>query len=334
MPEETAVVENETTETVESNEPTFESVWEDKPTEPITPEETTEEKPAAKEEPKEEPKEAITPEAFNEASKTAFNAEDGSFDSEKILGFMAGEENFYDNIKFEPVEASNEKELEKTPDVVYQDSVNSLVDDLPNLLKNDVDQGFTAEETLQRLQNSLSELASNRDTATEKMSERKKFENEIRSEYKNIDSKKLDNAIVEINNKLTSRYKDLMPGVSSEDVLNKFALDPKLGGKLLKTIYNLSNKTDDSLSKEDQQAARNDWTRKFQANGEGMRAIAEAGENAWIVPQVPRMMKGAYDEGYQAGLAQRNATGGKPRPNNVKENKSQFSPKMQEFMTR
>jgi len=328
------VAENDTAVAEPTNEPTIESIFADKPTEPITPEEKIEDKPAAKEEPKEEPKEAITPEAFNEASKTAFNTEDGSFDSEKILGFMAGEENFYDNIKFEPVEASTEKELEKTPDVVYQDSINDLVKDLPELLKQDIDQGYTAEQTLERLQNSLSELSSNRDSSTEKYNERKKFENDIRSEYKNISNEKIDNNIVSVNNKLTSRYKDLMPGVSADDVLNKFALDPALGGKLLKTIYNLGNNADSSLSKEDQKAALNNWTRNFQANGEGMRAIAEAGENAWIVPQVPGMMKGAYDKGYAAGLSQRNATGGKPQPNNVRTNNNEMSQAMSTFMSR
>ncbi len=322
MPDE--VVEVQEAESTEVQEPTMESVG-------LFPQNEPKEEPAPVEnktvELKEEIKETKTveepaekkedvPDLFADNSKIAFNNEDGSFDSDKIVSNVEERDDFYQKLVFEPVEASNEIDTLNDPDVVYKENILNIADTFEDVLEEEAGYGHTAEQTLQRLRDHFASQKANRDSV---ISENKRLDSRLQKYTAPLNAAveaKIDARIETVTNRISPRFEGLIPGMSGEQVMNKFALDPKLGGQYLKSLFSRENRDMGKLSPEEQKAVTDKWQRGIQTSGQDMAMAAKVGEALWYMENLPNMLKNAVSIGAGKVNTQRSAIGNTPKPNN------------------
>lgn len=341
MPEEAVQEVQETT--TEVQEPTMESV-EVFPPNPIKDEpapveektvENTDPKPEenAVEDPAE--KKEDVPDLFAENSKTAFNSEDGSFDSEKLTSHIEEKDSFYDKLVFEPMETSNEIDAENDPEVQYRDNILNIADTFEDILEEEAGFEHTAEQTLQRLKEHFAAQKSTRDNL---INENKRLDSRLAKHTASLNAameQKIDARIETVTNRIAPRFEGLIPGMSGEQVMNKFALDPKLGGQYLKSLFNRENKDLGKMTPEEQKQVTSKWQRAIQTSGKDMAMAAKVGEALWYMENLPNMLQNAVQIGAGRANTQRNATfNSKVKPNNGTKQTTNLHPQLAGFFGR
>jgi hypothetical protein len=79
--------------------------------------------------------------------------------------------------------------------------------------------------------------------------------------------------------------------------MNKFALDPNLGGQYLKSLFSRENKDMGKMSAEEQKAVTDKWQRGIQTSGQDMAMAAKVGEALWYMQNLPNMLQQAVSIG-------------------------------------
>jgi len=304
----------------------------EKPAEENTEKSETPEKPAEgsdKDKPDEKPDEFLT------ASRSALNDEDGNISSEKVQDLFLNTGKSFLQFAEAPkpdVQSVEQKEDVVSPETEYIKAVDEIVSNLPSILKEEREAGITPEQTIQRLANTLGEFVSKRDSKLELAKERESLRNEYRSDIEKRREKDIDAAIDKNTAVLGSHLNDTIPGVKGVDVLNKFLLDKKYGGKMLDMLFRKENPGYDSLKPEDQKATINKWFRGFQANRSNMSMVAEYGRAMWLLERLPDVVEHAKAIGTTLKETAGESKGTKPSGMKSSQPAGGMSKRMSEFL--
>ena len=309
-------------EVTEVQEPTMESAgvfYPHSQQETPKPEETPAEEPKSIEKPAEEPKEEKkedAPDIFSENSKTAFINEDGSFNSEKLTTFMDEKDSFYDKLVFDSMETSNDIQTETDHEVIYRKKIFDVVDRFDEVLQEELDAEQTAEQTIERLKQYFNDHKFNRDKAIE---DDKRLDSKLKKYTAPLNAaveQKIQARIETVTNRLAPRFKDVIPGLTGEQVLDKFALDPKYGGEYIKGVFEASNKNMDKMLEDERKAYTDKWEKSIQTSGKDMARAAKFGEAMWIYENLHNIIQQAIQIGAGKANMQKSAIGSTPKPNN------------------
>lgn len=244
----------------------------------------------------EDPKEG--PASFETASKNVLFNDAGELDTVALQDkFISPGKSFLNHVAYEPPKPEVEKPKVETPEEKYNSNVNSVLGDLPSLIAQDKEAGYTAEQTLVRLQNTLDGFGSERDATKRVHDELAAAGDEYKSELEQVKTERRNSKIAKNTAELSSDLEGFIPGVSGLDTLNHFMLDKNLGGPIVNHLFMRDNPNHKSLNQEEKQAAVDNWYEDFQANKNDMAIVAHVGKLEFIVSQMPAFGKYAQKIG-------------------------------------
>jgi hypothetical protein len=262
---------------------------------------------------------AGTPElGFVEASKKAFLSADGQgVDTQKVSDYFLNKGKSFQQFAETAPDLTEKAGVKKeeavlTPEQEYTKSVSEIFNTLPDILKEEAAAGFTPEQTLQRLINTVTGLTSTRDQRTELSKERERLANEFKGEVAEIREAKITSQINRNITELGSHLEGLIPGVKGGDVLNKFVLAPEYGGKMLDAMFRRDNPDFASVPEADRKAKTQEWFKNFQTNRQDLAMVAEHGRAMWMLEQLPGIISHAQTVGAAKAANTREAGAGKP----------------------
>ena len=225
-------------------------------------------------------------------------------------------------------------DAEKGPEVEYRDNILNIADTFDDILEEEAGFEHTAEQTLQRLKEHFASQKANRDSL---ISENNRLDSRLQKYTAPLNAAveaKIDARIETVTNRIAPRFEGLIPGLTGEQTMNKFALDPKLGGQYLKSLFTRENRDLGKKSPEEQKAITDKWQRGIQTSGQDMAMAAKVGEALWYMENLPNMLQQAVSIGAGKQNQQRSAIGSKPKPNNGTKQAANMSPKLAGFFGR
>jgi len=299
------------------NMPTIDDIF--TPPEPAKAPEATEEKTVEKPADEGKPDEVTAekdPNRFQEDSQKAFYSEDGSINSDKLLGFIDDKGGFLETVKYNQ-DAPNDTDAKTDPASVYSDAVLDVATNYQTFLDNEIAEGYTAEQSLGHLKAYFDELAATKGTQLEKLQDREDIKNEMRSEFQTERAQAVQAKIDTVTNKLSERYTGLIPGMSGREAFDAMVLDNGLGGGVAKALFNRDNPGFGNIPQEQQEAVKTNWLNKFQSSEADMALAAEVGEARWLKAQLPNMFQKAMKMGAEKVRSMNGAISGASKLNGI-----------------
>lgn len=291
----------------------FEQNSEKQPEEESNPEaqQTQDEQPASEDKPAEGDK----PIEFEEASKQAFLAADGTLDSDKLNGQFLEKGKSFIQMMSQPSQMPKGAATPKTGEVAdphqkFNESVAGVTSNLTSLIAQDKEHGFTPEQTLQRLQNTLSGFVQERDSALAIAAERDGLHSEYRNELEGVRMQRIEAEASKNFSELAEGLDNLIPGQSATDTLNKFILSPQYGGRLVDAFFKRDNPDFANVPEAERKAMTEKWLTKFQANKQEFAVAASFGRAMWLQEQLPTILQHAQQMGAQKRTVESEAVGG------------------------
>jgi hypothetical protein len=254
---------------------------------------------------------------FSESSKRAFFNETGDLDTEKVGDYFLNSSKHsipIDSVVDEPIDKKLSKETEENtdPEIRYTKEVSEIASSLPKILEEEKRLGFTPEQTLQRLINTMDGLKRGKESSLAMKAAMENTAKEWKSEVEQIREDKIKTRISQNTMELSHHYENLIPGKKGYEVLNKFMLDKKYGGKVLDAWFLRDNKNFSDLSEEEKESTTLKWFKNFQTSKKSMAVVAEFGRAMWVMEQLPEILKHAQNIGAKKVSVEKEAKAGKP----------------------
>ena len=261
------------------------------------------------------PAEGDKPVEFEEASKQAFLTAEGTLDSDKLNGQFLEKGKSFIQMMSQPAQMPKDATTPKTGEVAdphqkFNESVTGVSSNLTSLIAQDKEQGFTPEQTLQRLQNTLSGFVQERDSALAIATEREGLHSEYRNELEGVRMQRIEADASKNFSELADGLDNLIPGQSATDTLNKFILSPQYGGRLVDAFFKRDNPDFANVPEADRKAMTDKWLTKFQANKQEFAVAASFGRAMWLQEQLPTILQHAQQMGAQKRTVESEAVGG------------------------
>ena len=251
---------------------------------------------------------------FAEASPKAFFSESGDLNTAKINDYyLTNGKSFMKYVENAPApEAVAPVDTKPDPEKEYREKVAQVTDNIEAILVDQINKGFTPEQTLQNIAEHFkglkNEYQQRLDVKTAIEAEAKRFAPEFEKSKQSERLAAINRNVAE----LSSGLNDLIPGMNGMQVLNQLMLVPKYGGAEIDRLFLRDNPGALKLAPEEKDKVAKEWFAKFQANKSEMAHVAEFGRLRYLVDNFKPILEHAQQVGAQKVINKGEAEIGKP----------------------
>ena len=246
--------------------------------------------------------------AFAEGSPKAFFTQTGDLDSAKINDFfLTNGKSFMKLAETSPIDTPKQTAPVERADPLkeYNEKLAYMAEHLDQEIAKRQSEGATPEQINQEIREYYAGLRAELKTRKDL---RKAIEEQTQNLAPELEQARQDrvNAAISRNvMELSQGLENLVQGLTGQQVLNQFMLDPKYGGLEIDRQYKLANPEANNLDlRKPEDAAKNTelskkWFREFQQDRRAMAHVAEFGRLRWMVENFKPILEHAQKVGAQ-----------------------------------